>query len=121
MASIRNMGNLSMDEIYYAVQQGGKFVRFGYCISVGFHTLELKSNVHFLRPGERPEKFSKKFNILTSVFGWCGIPYGPIAMARAFNLNRMGGENITREVILNFERQMQLQGIPYHRPAGLFL
>lgn len=120
MSAIRNLNNLSMDEIYYAVQQGGKFVRFRYCVSYIVGSMEQESAPYFLRPGENPHKFSRKFNTITSLFGWCSLT-GAIGMAHAYDQNKMGGQDITREVILDFERQMRAQGIPFQRPAGFVI
>lgn len=99
MSAIKNLGNLSVQEINYELQNGGKFVIFQYSISVLVMTFKRPSGVYFLRAGESHWGKSLPFTIISLLFGWWGLPWGLIYTPMAIATNLGGGKDVTREVI----------------------
>ncbi len=90
---------MSRKQIADEVARGGRFVIFRYCISVIAFTVYNASDVYFVRAGEDAGRYSGRFSMLSSLFGWWGIPWGPIRTFQALAANSKGGEDVTVEVL----------------------
>ena len=84
MAQIKNIEGRTNGEIEHALNTGGKFVVFQYCISIVVMTFRRSSDIYFIPPGESTVKHSIGFTLLTLVLGWWGIPWGPIYTIGSF-------------------------------------
>lgn len=102
---INNIDNLTAEQINYYLENGGKFVVFQYCFSLLFVTFKRHSNIYFIKSDENPLKFSYSFIILSLLFGWWGIPWGPIYTIQSLYKDFGGGTDVTQDVlqILNYE------------------
>jgi len=98
MAEIKNLGNLTNDDITRELQNGAKFVIFQYAISIFILTFKRSSDVYFIRAGESTFKYRIVFSLITWLFGWWGIPWGPIYSIGALVNNVSGGKDVTREI-----------------------
>jgi hypothetical protein len=96
---IHGMEGMSDEEIREALQNGAKFVLFEYTISVLVMTFKRPSNIHFIRPGEGTAGKSLGCTIVTLLFGWWGIPWGPIYSIGSLITNLRGGKDVTAEVM----------------------
>jgi hypothetical protein len=93
---------LTFDELHKAIEYGGKFVTFQYCISIVFAvTLRRFSPAIFIRNHEELLRYKRKYDLLSLVFGWWGIPWGPVYTIRSLRINRKGGLDITEDIMLN--------------------
>lgn len=99
MAQIKNIEGLSISDLNTELSRGGKFVVYQYCISIVVMTFKRSSSIYFIRAGESGFKHSIGLSILTFVFGWWGIPWGPIYTIGSLVTNIGGGKNVTNEVI----------------------
>ena len=99
MAKLKKIEGLSVNDINREASNGAKFVYFQYCFSIIVMTFKRGSDIYFIRPGESTFKYSIKYTLLTLLFGWWGIPWGPIYSIGAIFTNLKGGENITSDVI----------------------
>lgn len=53
---------------------GGRFVFYTYTIAIPlFFSVKRISKVFYLKPGESPAKYAKKYNIISIIFGWWGF------------------------------------------------
>jgi hypothetical protein len=105
MASIKNIEGLTIDDLNKELAQGAKFVVFQYCISIIVMTFKRSSSVYFIKSGASTAKHSVWFTLLTLLFGWWGIPWGPIYTISSLCINLTGGKDVTQEVITAFNRQ----------------
>ncbi|TAF66178.1 MAG: hypothetical protein EAZ55_06950 [Cytophagales bacterium] len=105
MASIKNIKHLSNEEINQELQNGAKFVIFEYAVSIIILTFKRGSNIYFIKAGESPLKYSLQYIIPTFIFGWWGIPWGPIYTIMALYTNFTGGKDVTQEVINSLRKQ----------------
>ena len=99
MAEIKNIEGLSVDEINRELNNGAKFVVFQYCFSIIVMTFKRGSDINFIKAGESTIKHSIGFTLITFLFGWWGIPWGPIYSIGALFSNLTGGKDITQEVL----------------------
>lgn len=99
MATIKNIEGLSVADINRELSNGGKFVIYQYCVSILVMTFKRNSSIYFVRPTEMGLKHSFGFTLVTLLFGWWGIPWGPIYSIGSLYTNLSGGKNITNEVL----------------------
>lgn len=99
MSEIKGIEGLSDHEIGELVQQGGKFVYFEYAISILIMSFKRSSDVMFIRPGEGTFLKGLPYSIITMLFGWWGIPWGPIYSVMALFSNLSGGKDVTNDIV----------------------
>jgi len=104
--------NLSFDELLTQLQSGRyKFVVYQYCISLFAITLRRLSPVILVEYQSTKNNF--KYNLFTLLFGWWGIPWGPIYSIKSLISNNKGGINVTEDILLNINEQAFNQRIIY--------
>lgn len=91
--------NLPLQEILDEVSAGGSFVIYSYCFSLIAVTIYQPSAAVFVRSSEDPKKIGNKYSLLSAIFGWWGIPWGPIRTIQAIANNWKGGIDVTKEVV----------------------
>jgi hypothetical protein len=87
------------DELAKAVEAGGRFVLYSYCISVLVLTFRRSSEITFLRRDQDGAGDAIKFSLISGTLGWWGIPWGPIWTIAALITNASGGKDVTLEVL----------------------
>lgn len=100
---IKNTGELSVYELQQKINDGSRFVYYPYTLSFGFFSFRLKSAVYLIHPGEARTWHRSFFILLSFVFGWWGIPFGPKYTIKAIRTNLRGGKNVTNEVVAVME------------------
>lgn len=93
---IRNIEGLSAQDLQQEEANGSRFVYYQYTISLLVVTFRRTSDVYLLRPGKQ---MGTRFTILSTLFGWWGIPYGPKYTLEAIRTNLRGGKDVTDEVM----------------------
>lgn len=99
MASIKNLDGMTGEELNRELEQGGRFVVYEYTVSILVMTFKRGSDVYFLRSGETGFGSGLPFTLITLLFGWWGIPWGPIYSVMSLFTNFRGGRNVTAEVV----------------------
>jgi hypothetical protein len=105
MATIKNLEGLTTDQINRELAHGAKFVIYQFTISVIVMTFRRSSDVYFVRAGESGLLKGLPFTLLTFVFGWWGIPWGPIYSIGSLYNNLRGGKDVTSEIISGVNQQ----------------
>lgn len=98
---LKKTAGSSLNDIYQAIKQDGKFVVYPYCVSIIALTFRLMSPPHFIKPYEATSKYRRKYTVYSLLFGWWGIPSGPIYTTEAllFHKRNKGELDITEEVL----------------------
>jgi hypothetical protein len=96
---IKGTENLTIAEIQEELRKGAKFVVFQYAVSLLVVTFRQNTPIHFKRAGESTLSKSIAYSIITFVFGWWGIPWGPIYSIGALFNNFSGGKDVTADVL----------------------
>ena len=65
MAGIKNLENLSDEQINNELKKGGKFVMFSYTISIIIMTFRRNSDIYFIKSGESAVAYSWKYSLIT--------------------------------------------------------
>lgn len=99
MGAIVGLEGMSNEDLARELDRGGKFVVFQYTISVVLMTFKRTSAVRFIRAGEGTFGASMPYSAITLLFGWWGIPWGPIYSLMSLIKNASGGEDVTGNVL----------------------
>ncbi|HVU38303.1 MAG TPA: hypothetical protein VHC95_08215 [Opitutales bacterium] len=84
------------------VDHGARFVIYQYCFSIIVMTFKRPSSVHYIKPGHSRLARGAPFSAISLLFGWWGIPWGPIYTMQALTNNFSGGIDVTNEVLASF-------------------
>ncbi len=104
--NIKKTCGLTIEQIFNELNNGGQFVTYGYCISIVAMTFRLTSSPYFIKSDELVSKYRLKYNILSLIFGWWGLPYGPIYTIDMIRINlKNGGIDIGEEIIPKINQQ----------------
>jgi hypothetical protein len=96
---IKNIEGMSAGELQVAVNQGAKFVHYIWTVSAIVVTIKRPSAIYMVRRSE--SRFSKGyiFTVVSFLFGWWGIPFGPKHTLASLRTNFKGGKDVTEEVM----------------------
>ena len=95
---IKGIEGMLEHELSLELERGGKFVIFQYCISAIVVTFKRSSDIYFVRANENPVRKGIGFTIITLLFGWWGIPWGPIFTLQVLAHNLSGSWNVTQSI-----------------------
>jgi len=95
---IKGAEGLSDEQLKAELDLGGRFVVFNWTFSILVMTFRRSSAIYFLRPGERA--FGPNFlcSLATIVFGWWGVPWGPVYSLQSLWNNLRGGVDASSAV-----------------------
>lgn len=96
---IKNIDGLSADDLQRQVNDGAQFVYYIFTLSFFIVTFKRVSGVYLVRPGENSKLRGFPFTLLSLLFGWWGIPYGPKYTIESILTNTRGGKNVTDDVM----------------------
>ncbi len=96
---IKNIDGLTAQELQEAVTHGGRFVHYPYTLSLIIVTFKRTSGVYLVREHENAAAKGFIFTLLSALFGWWGIPYGPKYTFESIKTNFKGGKDVTDEVM----------------------
>jgi hypothetical protein len=98
---IRKTAGMSVAQLYDELAMGGRIMTYGYCISILAMTFRLMSAPYFIKAGEMKSKYRAKYNLRSYLFGWWGLPWGPIYTIDMLRINsekKGGGIDVTDNV-----------------------
>ncbi len=96
---IRNIDGLSADDLQQEVKEGARFIFYPYTVSVIIVTFKRTSGVYLVRKKENAVIKGLPFTIISALFGWWGIPFGPKYSLESIQANLKGGKDVTDEVM----------------------
>jgi len=99
--TIKKTSGISIGQLCSALSNDGRIMTYCYCISIVAMTFRLTSSPYFIRPGERPSKYRLWYNICSLIFGWWGLPWGPIYTIDLLRINQSkeGGIDVTEDLL----------------------
>ncbi|MDQ0089599.1 hypothetical protein J2T12_003011 [Paenibacillus anaericanus] len=107
---IIGLDGISKESLEMQLQQGGRFVVYSYCISIIFMTFRRNSSIYYIKPHMSSVGKGLGFTLLSLLFGWWGIPWGPIYTIGALITNFRGGRDVTQEVSYSLTGQSVVTG-----------
>ncbi|MBN8688739.1 MAG: hypothetical protein J0M10_17100 [Chitinophagales bacterium] len=96
---IKNIEGLSAHDIQEEGDKGARFVYFAWTFSLIVFTFKRTSDVYLIRKDENRSRRSWPFSLITLLFGWWGLPFGPRYTIEAIRTNLKGGKDVTDEVL----------------------
>jgi hypothetical protein len=97
---------ITLAQLKEKVAKGGRFVMFKYQISVIFAVTYWRfSPAIFVEKADQIKKYSKKYNLLSWLFGWWFFPRGPFYTISCLRFNLKGGLDVTDDIMLNIDEQ----------------
>lgn len=96
---IKNIDGLSARDLQDAVNNGARFVYYAWTLSLIFLTFKRTSGVYMIRLNQNRATKGFIFTLLSLLFGWWGIPYGPKHTIASIKVNLNGGKDVTEEVM----------------------
>lgn len=96
---IKNIAGLSATHLQDEVVKGGQFIYYPFVISLLVVTFKRTSGVYLVRGNESSRAKGLPFIVLSALFGWWGIPFGPKHTLESIRTNLKGGKDVTDEVM----------------------
>jgi hypothetical protein len=96
------MDSLTVEEINFEISYSARLIVFQYCISIVVMTFKRSGDIYFIKKGQSSFKHGVGPTITTLLFGWWGIPWGPIYSLGAIFTNLGGGKDLTQNVMSSF-------------------
>jgi hypothetical protein len=100
--SINGIEGITAGDLYWELKAGAKFVVYQYCVSIILLTFRRTSDIYFVRAGQHAVSRGLPYTLLSLLFGWWGIPWGPIWTIQSLAVNLGGGRDVTNEVVGSF-------------------
>ena len=89
---------MSLEQVDAILSEGGRFVVFEFAVSFVMFTISRPSKVWLVRSAEDAQRAAKRYTIITMLFGWWALPFGPQRTWRVLKVNRGGGTDVTSDV-----------------------
>jgi hypothetical protein len=99
LMKIKNIDGLSAEDLQREEESGGRFIYYAFTISLLVVTFKRTSGVYLIRKQENAVKKGLPFTIISALFGWWGIPFGPKYTLQSIRTNLKGGKDVTEEVM----------------------
>jgi len=90
--------SLPPSEVLSRIESGASCIRYEYVASLIFITFRWQSRVHLVQHDSSTYFRAIPYTLFTCLFGWWGLPWGPIESAKAIWNNFGGGLNVTDEI-----------------------
>lgn len=104
---IKGIEGMTMDDLTQEIYAGGKIVTFSYTISLIVVSIKKSTDAYFISKDENYFFKSLPFTILSLVFGWWGIPWGPIYTISSLIKNLSGGKDISYDVLNELKQSIR--------------
>lgn len=102
--NIKGIHGMSTLQIQDEVASGARFVKFPFCISLLVVSFRFSSAVYFVKTQESTWQKSLPFCLLSLLFGWWAVPFGPAYTAWYLKTNISGGKNVTDQMMAILHR-----------------
>ncbi len=93
-------GQPTLEQLQREIAAGAKFVVFRYCYSLLAVTLTRFSPAILVRDRAHIARARRKYNRISGLLGWWGIPWGPVRTIQTWLANR-SGLDVTNDIMLN--------------------
>ena len=87
------------DEVLADIQNGGRYRTAMFCVSILILSFRRSMGVRYVPAGQSNAGSALIASIITSLFGWWGIPWGPIYSIGSLIANFNGGKDVTLDVL----------------------
>jgi hypothetical protein len=92
---IHGIEGMSVDHVRDEVNRGGRLVIYTYCVSILVMTFKRPAGIRLIKAGHSTAAGSWPWIVVSLLFGWWGIPWGPIYTIETIYRNLCGGIDVT--------------------------
>lgn len=96
--NIEGIDNLTYEQLNYELENGANFRQFEYCVSFITLTSTKISPILFIKHNENYFIKGSKYFFVSLLFGWWGVPWGPVYTIISVFKFLFGGRNLTKEI-----------------------
>lgn len=89
---------LEQDNLRKGLDNEARIIRYDYTVSIILFTFTRMSKPVMVLPFKSPVLKGMKYNLITLLFGWWGIPMGPVHSLASLFHNFRGGSDCTAEI-----------------------
>lgn len=108
---LANSYQYSFEEVMLAKDSGAKFVTYQWFVPLPlFRPSRRLSKVYYIPSNKSASSYAWKFNVISLIIGWWGLPWGPIFVFRSIRLNNSGGVDVTKDIYLNINKSSYKNG-----------
>lgn len=95
---VKNFGSYHLEDYERVIREGGRFMYYPYCLSGVIYSSISFTDVYLVRT--RKERILKAiwYGMISILFGWWAIPWGPIYTFQCLFVIFQGGYDVTGEV-----------------------
>jgi len=90
--------NMPRQQLKDELQSGTKIIVFQYCFSIFILSFKRPSPAFLVKVNESQWNLGIKYSLISFLFGWWGIPWGPIWTISTLFRNLKGGVDVTYDV-----------------------
>jgi hypothetical protein len=90
--------DIPIEQLKFEVEQGATYVTYWYVYSLVVFSTRRRSNIYYVRPGEREMRRRFGFSLLSLLVGLWGFPFGPFWTIQSIWINLRGGMDVTDDV-----------------------
>ncbi|MGB1042723.1 MAG: hypothetical protein ACPGU6_04960 [Tenacibaculum sp.] len=101
---LRNIQNNTIEDLKRKTINDYKFITYQYSISLIIGNIHLFSPVYLLEKDET-KKHAFKYNLISFIFGWWSVPYGPTNTIVSIKNNLKGGVDVTKDIMVNLDEK----------------
>lgn len=102
--NVKGINGMTIPQIQDEVACGAKFVQFPFCISLIVVSFRFSSAVYLVKNEESSFVKALPFMMISLLFGWWGIPFGPFYTFSSLVTTVGGGKDITEQMMATLHR-----------------
>lgn len=102
---LQNITTTDLRELERKIESGARFVVFNYRIGLGFISILKLSPAILITNENELRRYSKKYNFYNLIMGPWTFFKGPLYAYNAFKLNKNGGIDVTRDIMVNISQE----------------
>jgi hypothetical protein len=101
--TIQGAEGMSAENIRDEINRGGRLVIYTYCVSILVMTFKRPTDIRLVKAGHNPAAASWPYVCVSLLFGWWGIPWGPIYTVECIYRNLCGGLDVTEAALRDLQ------------------
>ena len=102
---------LSDKNILEEINSGGRFIQFEFTISILIMSFSRPTDIFFIKSGESVFAKGFPYTLISILFGWWGIPWGPLYTIKAIINNSSAKHDLTQQILAKMTPQEESRPI----------
>jgi hypothetical protein len=115
-------GELTFEQLIESRQSGNTFVVYEYLFPRPlFPPVKRISRLYYIHSGEKLSKYAFRYNLMTLIWGWWGLPFGPFYTFATLKHNKTGTD-FTEDVLDNLTKEdFTKKIVTIHKISAVFI